>query len=102
MNPAAPLAMPYPSAIRDNRPRRGIVGEFLRSEIQPGSHLSFVMNFRPANQRNLRPQFVTSSLKILPLLQSPPDPPKREIGFRVEEGRGKPYRSGAKTRKKQT
>ena len=30
------------SSLRDNRAHRGTVGEFLKSEIQPGSHLSFV------------------------------------------------------------
>lgn len=34
--------MPSPSSIRDNRPARGAVGDFLKSEIQPGSDLSFV------------------------------------------------------------
>ncbi len=37
--------------------------------------------------------------KILPLLQSPPDSPKRDIGFRVEEGGGTRYRVGKKTKK---
>ena len=36
--------------------------------------------------------------KILPLLQSPPDLLKPEIGFRVEEGKGTPYRAGSKQR----
>lgn len=40
--------------------------------------------------------------KILPLLRPPPDPPKRKIGFRVEEGKGKPYRTAAKKRKKRS
>ena len=30
------------SSLRDNRTHRGTVGDFLKSEIQPGSHLSFV------------------------------------------------------------
>ncbi len=30
------------SSLRDNRPHRGSVGDFLKSEIQPGSRLSFV------------------------------------------------------------
>jgi hypothetical protein len=30
------------SSLRDNRAHRGTVGEFLKFEIQPGSHLSFV------------------------------------------------------------
>jgi len=38
--------------------------------------------------------------KILPLLQPSPDTPKRDIGFRVEEGKGAPYRAGSKQRKK--
>ena len=38
--------------------------------------------------------------KILPFLQSPTDPPKRDIGFRVEEGGGSAYRAGRKPRKK--
>lgn len=38
--------------------------------------------------------------KILPLLQTPPDPPKREIGFRHGEGRGPDDRAGRKPRKK--
>jgi len=38
--------------------------------------------------------------KILPLLQSPPDPPKRDIGFRVEESGGRAYRTGRKPGRK--
>lgn len=38
--------------------------------------------------------------KILPLLQTPPDPPKRDIGFRVEEGGGRAYRTGRKPSRK--
>lgn len=38
--------------------------------------------------------------KILPLLQAPPDSPKREIGFRVEEGVGAGYRPGRKPPKR--
>ncbi len=34
--------MSSPSSIRDNRPARGTVGEFLKSEIKSGSDLSFV------------------------------------------------------------
>jgi len=35
---------------------------------------------------------------FLPLLQSPPDLLKPEIGFRVEEGKGTPYLAGSKQR----
>jgi hypothetical protein len=31
-----------PSSLKDNRPARGSVGEFLRSQIEPGTKLSFV------------------------------------------------------------
>lgn len=54
----------------------------------------------PEDWENLKCQFGTSSCDILPLLQPSPDTPKRDIGFRVEEGKGAPYRAGSKQRKK--
>ncbi len=36
-----------PSNLKDNRPTRGSVGEFLRSKIEPAADLSFVSAITP-------------------------------------------------------
>ncbi len=38
-----------PSSLKDNRPARGSVGGFLRSEIQPAAELSFVSAYFTVN-----------------------------------------------------
>ena len=37
------------SSLRDNRPARGSVAEFLRSQLQPGTELSFVSAYFTVN-----------------------------------------------------
>ena len=80
-----------PSSLKDNRPSRGSVGGFLRSEVKPGTELSFVSAYFTVNAfEALRPQLESAkSLRFLfgePSFISEIDPNKHEKkNFRLSE-----------------
>lgn len=80
-----------PSSLKDNRPARGSVGEFLRSKIEPETKLSFVSAYFTVNAFDaLKPKLETAdSLRFLfgePSFVSEIDPEKHaKKNFRLTE-----------------
>ena len=56
-----------PSSLKDNRPTRGSVGEFLRSQIKPETNLSFVSAYFTVSASDaLKPELeAAESLRFL-------------------------------------
>ncbi len=84
--------IPLSSSLRDNRPARGSVGEFLRSAIEPETQLSFVSAYFTVNAYDaLRPELESAdNLRFLfgePSFISEIDPDKHaKKNFRLTEG----------------